>query len=369
MEPSSFTRRKFLRAASAVAAFGAGDLVAQSSAPPGLEKMPLTPPTAVQLVDVHAHLFSGENYNLQNALQAALQYKNRLGIRKTLLLPPPFRFGSPAMHDYDDLVPFVASHAERFGFIGGGGILNPIIHDHAREAAISASVRKKFEAAAERIPAAGAAGFGEIAAHHVSYFPQHPYESVPADHPLLRLLADIAARSGLPLDLHLDPVPRDMAPPASLSSRSNNNPSTLRENISGLERLLEHNRGAKIVWAHAGRDNLGTWSFELSRGLLSRHPNLHMSLSIHPPGLVNYENSLLDAARQPNPKWIAFLAEFPDRFVVGTDFFYYGSDRRDTRFLPPPTGAIRRFINALPQELASKVAHENATRIYRLGAA
>jgi predicted TIM-barrel fold metal-dependent hydrolase len=79
------------------------------------------------------------------------------------------------------------------------------------------------------------------------------------------------------------------------------------------------------------------------------------------------ENSLLDAARQPNQDWIKLVSEFPDRFVVGTDYFHQGTERGTGQVLPPPTPAIRRFVDALPPQLVSRVAHENAARIYRTG--
>ena len=372
-------RREALRvAAGVVAATVAGSSAWAQGRPPGppggrppervpgnAAPMPTVPPTAVRILDVHAHLFTARDYDIGNSVQPALRVMDQLGIAKALIMPPPGEPGHPNLYDYERILPVIGPYRDRFGFLGGGGTLNPLIHRYGPEKAVTEATRREFEATAERILAAGAVGFGEIAAHHISYYPQHPYESTPADGPLLRLLADIAARHDVPIDLHMDPVPSEMALPAQFGQQSTKNPPTAKENITSLERLLSHNRAARIVWAHAGRDSLGTWTVDLSRTLLGRHPNLYMSLSLHPPfGLVP-ENSLLDAARQPNQRWISLIADLPDRFLIGTDFFHMGADRAGLP-LPPPTPLIRRFLDALPPALAARIAHENAARIYRV---
>jgi predicted TIM-barrel fold metal-dependent hydrolase len=330
----------------------------------GAGQMPI-PTGGPKILDVHAH-FLGQS--LRDAVAPAIEFMDKLSIAKTLIMPPPQPPGHRNIYDYDSFVPLIRPHGARFGFLGGGGTLNPMIHAAKGSSTISDATRRDFEAKAEQILAAGAAGFGEITAHHVSYFAQHPYEAIPADHPMLRLLADIAARRDVPIDLHMDPVPRDMPSPARLAERGGQNPRTLAANIDGFERLLAHNRRTKIVWAHAGRDTLGTWTVALSRNVLRQHANLYMSLSLHPPFGVVPENSLLGEGGQPNPAWIGLIEEFPDRFVIGSDYFHQAPGR-DGQTLPAPTPAIRRFVNALPPALGLRVAHENAIQLYRVALA
>jgi len=357
-------RRDLLRGLAGMMAalcLGTGPAWGQPRRGGGPSGLPPVPQGGPKILDVHAHLLRTPQSDLRDAVRPALEAMDRLEIARTLLMPPPQPPGSRMPYDFDSLLPLIQPHADRLGFLGGGGTLNPMLH---RNVPVTDSVRHDFTAAAERIVRAGAAGFGEITAHHVSYFPQHPYETVTADHPLLRLLADIAQRYDVPIDLHLDPIPQDMPTPPRLAERSSANPRVLAANIDGFERLLGHNRGARIVWAHAGRDTLGTWTVALTRRLLERHPNLFLSLSMHPPFGVVAENSLLDAAGQANPAWVDLLRDFPDRAVVGSDFFHQATGR-DASTLPPPTAAVRRFINALPAELARKVAHGNAMQLYR----
>ena len=65
-----------------------------------------------------------------------------------------------------------------------------------------------------------------------------------------RLLTEFAAQTGMPIDLHMEAVPRDRPMPELILGGPN--PRQLREDISGLERLLEHNPKANIVWVNAG---------------------------------------------------------------------------------------------------------------------
>ena len=99
------------------------------------------------------------------------------------------------------------------------------------------------------------------------------FESTPPDHPLFLVLADIAADNDMPIDLHMEAVPQDMPTPPRFALRGPN-PSNLKENISALERLLDHNPRPRIIWAHAGWDNTGERTVRLMRSLLAKHPNL-----------------------------------------------------------------------------------------------
>ena len=134
------------------------------------------------------------------------------------------------------------------------------------------------------------------------------------------------------------------------------NPDTLKENISGLERLLDHAPEARIVWAHAGWDHTGERTVALMRRLLAAHPNLYMSIKLDPQGPQRTSPWAADASIRPG--WLAMLREYPDRFVIGSDqFFDEGESRLDT---------VRRFIDALPADLARRIGHDNAVRLYHL---
>jgi predicted TIM-barrel fold metal-dependent hydrolase len=192
-----------------------------------------------------------------------------------------------------------------------------MIMESVRTGDAGLEIQRKFKERAEQIVRDGAVGFGETTAEHLSFLPGQPYEYAPPDHPLFLLLADIAADHGMPIDFHSEVVPRAMRLPADLKSPPN--PSELHENVAALERLLEHNPRAKILWAHAGSDNTGYRTPDLCRRLLRAHPNLYMEIKIDPLSLG--QNPPV-ANGKIKPDWLKLFQDFPDRFVIGTDQHY-----------------------------------------------
>lgn len=317
-------------------------------------------------IDVHFHLVAdkGDLESFDEAARMALQMMDAENIRTIVIMSPP---RPKENFDIESLAAVAKKYAPRLIMMGGGGTLNPMLQEAGHAPQLGAEVRQRFEQTARQIVAAGARGFGEITAHHVSLSPSHGYEAVPADHPLLLLLADIAAEHDLPIDLHFDPVPHDVEKPSHLSSPKN--PPVLKENLGGLERLLAHNRRAKIVWAHAGADPVGHFTPVLARQMLERHANLFFS--IRPT--LNRPGSMVQPKGGINDDWIDVLKAFPDRFVIGSDTFvvparYTGPEapRIFASRSHVQMNGIRRLLAHLPADLARKIGHENAQRIYGL---
>ena len=325
---------------------------------------------SIEWIDVHVHPIGGRGRytDYPSAVNAAVAAMAEARISKMVLMPPPQAEGAAAPFDYEHFAAAVKTHGSRLAFLGGGGSLNVMIQQTGEDPAAAGRMRSRFEQKAQDILGAGALGFGEITAHHLSLIPGHPYESVPADHPLLLLLADIAARNDAVIDFHFDPVVEDMRTPDQLAGLTN--PPLLRANLAAFERLLEHNRGAKIVWAHAGSDMLGQWTVALSRSLLQKHPNLYMSLRMSPGRAPR--NHPLTPAGQVKPEWLELLADFSDRFVIGGDQFFASptAGSGPGSVFAQRSGMMRErinlFLSALPEALARKIASENARRIYKL---
>jgi len=147
------------------------------------------------------------------------------------------------------------------------------------------------------------------------------------------------------------------------------NPASFQANLAAFERLLAHNRNARIVWAHAGSDMLGQWTVSLSRMLVAKHPNLFMSLRMVPGRAP--QNHPLTPNDQIKPEWRQLLNDFPDRFVIGGDQFFVSPGQRGGHAVTVSqrSGVMRQRINmflaALPESLARKIGYENAIRIYR----
>lgn len=304
-------------------------------------------------IDVHTHL---DETNVDGSMQSAIDSMPVENLAKIIFMPSPFTLADANRFDVERLAPAAKKYPGKIAVLGGGGTLNPMIIEAARTGDAGPEVQEKFKERAEAILAAGAVGFGEMAAEH---FPSStPYEYAPPDHPLFLLLADIAVQHDVPISIHMEAVPQDLDLAAPLKSPPN--PLRLHANIAAFERLLSHNPRAKIIWAHLGWDTTGERAPALMRRLLEAHPNLFMEIKLDP--LDPEKNSPLTNGDlgQIKPEWLKLLTDFRDRFVIGTDQHY-----------PPGSGPQRwqaavLLFNQLPAPLRQKIGTENAIRIYHL---
>lgn len=305
----------------------------------------------------------GTPARLKEIVPYIVEEMDRYGVSTTFIVPPPLPPNVSPRYDFEEIVPAIRAHPNRFAFLAGGGSLNAMIIG-TPPGAVSDSLKEKFRQRALEILASGALGFGEVTASHFSGPDVGMYESTEADHPLLLLLADIAAERGVPIDIHFDVVPRDMPAPPNIRRALNANPSDLKENLAAFERFVAHNRKARIVWSHAGSDPTRERTVSLMRRLLDTHQNLNMSIRVamrapHPIAPIGPDGQL-------KPEWLALFTDYRDRFVMQSDAFYQ---------LPPPLKARgtkdalelgRELLQQLPQDVARAIAYENTRRIYNL---
>ena len=319
---------------------------------------------SIRYIETHIHLHGDAGFSLNSAAKAAFKSMDKLGIARLLILPPPFHPDHQAKYNYKPLKDICEKYPDKLAFIGGGGELNPLIQNAVLAGKVTKSLREKFIRKAREIAKAGAVGYGEMAAEHFSFNAQHPYITAQPDHELFLLLADIGAEYNLPIDLHMEPVPHDNFPfpHDKWTRRSNKNPKFLKDNITRLERLLAHNRKANIIWVHIGWNHTGAMTPDLLRRLLGKHPNLYMSLKDHSHS--QNQDRALDASGSLRSEWKKLIAEFPDKFMFGSDMFYMSSNA--SRRFPDSTNGSRAILNQLPLDLARKVAYENAAKLFKL---
>lgn len=325
--------------------------------------LPARAQEAPSLIDASAHLhgmMGMGRVDYASAANAALRAMDEAGLRMTILEPPPFTSGHQGVHDAETLAPIAARHPDRLRFMAGGGSLSPMLLDAARSGPLNEELKQRFADAAEKIADAGAVGFGEIALEHFGLGPEHRYEYVPADHPLMLLLADVAARRDIPVFVHLEAIEREA--PAEPRLASFGNPATLKPNIDAFERLLAHNPKARFVWGQLGWDNTGQRTPELMARLFATHPNLYAALKIGPDSLPR--NRPLSRGEGVKPDWLALFEKFPDRVMLGSDQFHAAPGAMG-RFIPR-LEPLRDLVGALPADLARKIGHENAARVYKL---
>lgn len=370
---SHMTRRSFLKVG---LAWGAGLLLEACQGPPGLPPppgarrrfpppRPVSGPPPLPWIDCHAHLLGtypsgGGDWaaDWEGAVQVALEEMDAAGIKRTIVMPPPLTSERRGNFDAEELAQVCARRPQRFSFLAGGGSLNLMIQQAVRQGRTPAGLERRFRDRAEKILALGARGFGELALEHFSFTSGHPYEWAPPDHPLLLLLADLAAERGVPIDLHMEAAPSDLPLPAHLKSPPN--PSSVRANIAAFERLLAHNRKARIIWSHIGWGHTGRRTPELCLRLLADHPNLYMSFKLHHHSLIHP----LDRTGRLKPAWLEVCRRFPHRLVVGSDQFYPAPEFQGR--LPNSLPGAVAFLRALPLELARQIGLETPRQLFRL---
>ena len=321
-------------------------------------------------IDTHIHMKRTPNIpcNYDVAINQALETMGAFGVQMSLTMPPP-HLGQSGCDDHIGLAQVAGHPSGRLAVIAGGASLNPMIHS-------GTATEDEITDTANAILASGGIGFGEIAALHFALRTDvnQKYEAERPDHPHFLRLADIAANNHVPIDWHMEAVPcvefsGDVCgiplPPELDLDR---NPSFLTENLAAFERLLAHNRGARIAWAHAGWDNTGYRTFDLMRQLLQDHPNLYMNIKIAglAEGSISEKPNLyrpLDDNNLLRPEWLDLIRSFPDRFTIGTDVKHL-TDSLDS--IERNLNRARTFLDQLPTDLALKVGCLNAIDIYNL---
>jgi predicted TIM-barrel fold metal-dependent hydrolase len=125
---------------------------------------------------------------------------------------------------------------------------------------------------------------------------------------------------------------------------------------TALDRALAAHRKSTIVLAHGGEGPPG----RLDR-LLLRNPNLFIDLS----GMHFQRTPALASETGPiDPGWKALIEKAPDRFMMGVDAGaarLFEPEMLDRLFI-----WTRRILSELKPDVAARVAHGNAVKLYRL---
>jgi len=307
-------------------------------------------PALTPFVEEHAHFDEKDPAGAVRAAMAALGRENAAMI---LFQISPDTFEHPGRYDSEIILAEVKKHPGKLAMTGGGGSLNAMIMQSVATGDAGPEVQKKFKARAEELLREGVIGFGEMTAEHFDGFT--PYQTAPPDHPLYLLLADLAAEHDVPIDIHMEAVPQDMALPPDLKSPPN--AARLHANIASFERFLSHNPRARVIWAHLGSDFTGFRTVDLDRRLLLAHPNLYMEIKTDPD--AHGKTYPLGFDGKIKAEWLKLFMDFPDRFVIGSDQHY-----------PEPKDADKRWqetillFNQLPADVRKKIGTENVAHIY-----
>ncbi len=183
-------------------------------------------------------------------------------------------------------------------------------------------------------------GIGEVFTRHDDLTALTSGDTPRANNEAMTKIYHLAAENDLPVMVH-----------SNITSKRERNPLYLQE----IEEPLRNHPHTRFIWAHAGtsaeihrhQTQLDFLLPTLTR-MLEAYPNLFIDLSWSM--LTPY---LLDEHGKPRPEWLALVKKYPERFMLGSDvvgrFNKLGEEMHS--FAP--------FLDALPEEIAQKVARDN----------
>ena len=317
------------------------------------------PATVRPWIDTHTHpLGTDTECTSKECIEATVTLMDTYGVRKAILMHP---LAPGTDEEREALVRTASSHRpDRFFYGGGGNTLNSLIQKGPDSGEAPDGLIQQFDQNLQALIDAGdVAVFGETTSLHLSYYEGHAFEEKPANSALFLRLADNASQLGIPIEIHMDVVQEDMNTPTYYTDRSLANPSTLKENVTPLEELLQHDRTAKIILVHVGRDTTGDMTAELMGQLMADHSNLY--LQVHPVFRpLRSPNAIVDESGTIRAEWLSLLQQYSDRIVMGSDEFFSGASEA--------TGldAVQSFLQQLPEDLATKIGCTNPVTIYGL---
>lgn len=183
-------------------------------------------------------------------------------------------------------------------------------------------------------------GIGEILTRHDQLTALTEGETPRANHPALMKVYSLAAKHDLPVLLH-----------SNLTSLREKTPIYLQE----LEEAVRKHPQTRFVLAHAGTSGgveerqapLGTLA-PILRALLERYDNFYVDLS------WSARTHYLMPDGEPSQAWLTLINDFPERFILGTDLVGRFSS------LEEKLTAYQPILDALPEEVAQKLARDNA---------
>ena len=178
-------------------------------------------------------------------------------------------------------------------------------------------------------------GLGEVSTYH------HAYRDtpIPPNSPLIMGLMGVAARYHVPINIHCDNF-----------------------GYAAMERALQTSPNTTVIWAHTG-SHLPP---DKIRVFLRAFPNLYFDLA----GMDQTwprKHTLLSIFGRIDESWRLLFEEFPDRFLVGFDMSTSFDRGRRINTAAANAAVMERVLSGLTPATATKLAYQNADRLYRVG--
>jgi hypothetical protein len=117
-----------------------------------------------------------------------------------------------------------------------------------------------------------------------------------------------------------------------------------------IERIFALEPGLTILWAHAGFYD----DAETIGAMLDKYDGLHAELSLRAPNIMPVLADDIAA------DWKAVFLRHPGRFVIGSDTYINLAWAEYGEII----AAHRRWLDRLPRDVAERIAHKNAMKLF-----
>ncbi|MDI6744961.1 MAG: TatD family hydrolase [Thermodesulfovibrionales bacterium] len=290
------------------------------------------------IVDAHGHI--GASFNVTKIVE----YMDKNGVSKQIVMARAYPGKDDSDLPGDDQLALKLAETYPGRFYPLVGMQRPLLTGAHKWTAPDAAVEALIRQTESKLASGKFFGIGEFIVRHWAYSPgRHAEQDNPIYSELMRRFSVLAAKYDVPMVIRYPTL------------------------VADFSKLIAENHSTRYVWAH----NCGCSKAEVIRSLLSRFPNLFCDLG----GMTNVTTgygsgfprkeeftSLIERSGVLFPEMKSLYEEFPDRFMVGTDVAHAPS----MRFYE---GRIRRFRELLEQlspETRTKIAEQNALRIFKL---
>lgn len=192
-------------------------------------------------------------------------------------------------------------------------------------------------------------GFGamaEVIMWHAAKGNKAPEVIVPLDDKRVQTAFKGAMAKGWPFIIHIE---------FAASSQS-------EEFMEKMETMLAANPDHPFALIH-----MGQLESRAAARLLGKYKNLYFLTSHANPIATQTSNQpwvdMFDGGESLTPEWKALFAQYPDNFILAFDNVW--AEHWGEKYVKQ-AALWRKALSSLPPDVASKVAHENAERLWKL---
>ena len=303
------------------------------------------------IIDTHVHLHVPRDGSLTDEhLSGILGAVGKAGVERLIFKPTPnqerftnFEDGMEGMRRLVDMGQGLAGHH------CGSDHLTVWMHFAFRNGFDAAELDGRLGRLEAELDSGPCTAIGEIGPYHFEKRDGQLVIDFPMSFEPFLKLAGLAARKGVWMEIHAEPVTPD-------------GDSYENDVFGGIGLLFRRHPGLKLILAHTAMTNPAN-----ARNLLATYPNLMMNLKIT-PGNISwlYLGPVTNGEREIFEDWAALMEDMPGRFMVGTDTHFWRQGRRvvtPERYVKV-IKRMRRLLGSLNDTAARAIAYGNARRLW-----